>query len=438
MCGMLIPALESSSVSVFDSVLVAIGDEQSIESSLSTFSAHIKNIVFMLDVVNDRSLVLIDELASGTDPDQGAALAVAVVEQICLKKATLLATTHYNELKTYALNNEYVKNACFEFDLKTLKPTYKLLMGVFGQSNAFEISKKLGLDEKIIKRSKDFMDKKALYLNNMLTQLEKYRKHYLKKFALQKQYYLKLKEMKLKLEKEKENLDVIAKKNIEKSKQQATDLLNDVKNEASAIMEELKHIKSEKLKKDSSILINKTKSLIRKNIYSLYDYVESENAQEEKIEEFIEFKVGDLVFVNDLGKSGKVLEEANKSKKVLVLVGSMKIRVESNKLKFLQKKPKSKQNFQISKKFIGKQNRSVRTEIDLRGYGVQEALPVLDKFIDECVLNSLGVVTIIHGKGTGVLKNAITKHLKQHPSVSSLRLGVYGEGEDGVTLVNLK
>ena len=311
-------------------------------------------------------------------------------------------------------------------------------MGVIGQSNAFEISKKLGLDEKIIERSKHFMNKKALYLNNMLTKLEKYRKYFLEKFALQKQYALKLKEEKLKLEKEKENLNVIAKKNIEKSKQQANDILNDIKNEANLILEELKNIKSEKFKKDPARLISKTKSLIKKNIYSLYDYVNLEDEKEEENEEFSEFKVGDLVFVNELGKSGKVLEEANKSKKVLVLVGSIKIRVQAKKLKFLQKKPKTKQNFQVSKNFIGKQNRSVRTEIDLRGFDIQEALPVLDKFIDECVLNSLGVVTIIHGKGTGALKKAITKHLKQHPSVSSLRLGVFGEGEDGVTIVNIK
>ena len=221
MCGILIPASSKSQISIFKEILVAIGDEQSISNSLSTFSAHMKNIVFILKVVGPNSLVLIDEIASGTDPEQGGALAVSIVRQICIKKATLAATTHYKELKSFAFKNEHVKNACFEFNLDSLEPTYKILMGIAGQSNAFEISKKMGLDESIINIAKKFMTKKGLYLSNMLTKLEIYRKEYKKRFIIQKQKALKLKTLKEELEKEKQNLNKIAKYKIDDAKQQA-------------------------------------------------------------------------------------------------------------------------------------------------------------------------------------------------------------------------
>ena len=438
MCGILIPASSESKISIFREILVAIGDEQSISSSLSTFSAHMKNIVFILKVVGPNSLVLIDEIASGTDPEQGGALAVSIVEQICLKKATLAATTHYTELKSFAFKNEYVKNACFEFNLNSLEPTYKILMGVAGQSNAFEISKKIGLDDSIINNAKKFMTKKGLYLSNMLTKLEIYRKEYKKRFALQKQKALKLKTFKEELEKEKQNLNRTAKDKIDKAKQQANLIIEQTRTKAREILAELKEIKNKKNKEKVVDLIGRTKSIVKKNIYGLYDEINDEEIEVKNKKNEENLEVGDLVLVRDIDKNGRVLKEVDKSKKVLVKIGNIKTRVDINNLELLEKKKKEKPSVKVNKKLMSKKNKNIKTEIDLRGYDSQEAIMVLDSFLDQCVLNNLCIVTIIHGKGTGVLKNAVTRHLKSHPSVLTRRFGEFGEGEDGVTIVELK
>ena len=438
MCGILIPASSESKISIFREILVAIGDEQSISSSLSTFSAHMKNIVFILKVVGPNSLVLIDEIASGTDPEQGGALAVSIVEQICLKKATLAATTHYTELKSFAFKNEYVKNACFEFNLNSLEPTYKILMGVAGQSNAFEISKKIGLDDSIINNAKKFMTKKGLYLSNMLTKLEIYRKEYKKRFALQKQKALKLKTFKEELEKEKQNLNRTAKDKIERAKQQANLIIEQTRTKAREILAELKEIKNKKNKEKVVDLIGRTKSIVKKNIYGLYDEINDEEIEVKNKKNEENLEVGDLVLVRDIDKNGRVLKEVDKSKKVLVKIGNIKTRVDINNLELLEKKKKEKPSVKVNKKLMSKKNKNIKTEIDLRGYDSQEAIMVLDSFLDQCVLNNLCIVTIIHGKGTGVLKNAVTRHLKSHPSVLTRRFGEFGEGEDGVTIVELK
>ena len=438
MCGILIPASSKSQISIFKEILVAIGDEQSISNSLSTFSAHMKNIVFILKVVGPNSLVLIDEIASGTDPEQGGALAVSIVRQICIKKATLAATTHYKELKSFAFKNEHVKNACFEFNLDSLEPTYKILMGIAGQSNAFEISKKMGLDESIINIAKKFMTKKGLYLSNMLTKLEIYRKEYKKRFIIQKQKALKLKTLKEELEKEKQNLNKIAKYKIDDAKQQANSIIEQTRAKAREILEELKEIKNKKNKEKVVDLIGKTKSIVKKNIYKLYDNINDEEIEINSSNNKEKLEVGDLVLVRDIDKNGRVLKEVDKNKKILIKIGSIKIRVDVDNIELLEKKKKEKPKINVNKKLISKKNKNIKTEIDLRGYNSQEALMVLDNFLDQCVLNNLCVITIIHGKGTGVLKNAVTKHLKSHPSVLKRRFGEYGEGEDGVTIIELK
>ncbi len=397
-----------------------------------------KNIVFILKVVGPNSLVLIDEIASGTDPEQGGALAVSIVEQICLKKATLAATTHYTELKSFAFKNEYVKNACFEFNLNSLEPTYKILMGVAGQSNAFEISKKIGLDDSIINNAKKFMTKKGLYLSNMLTKLEIYRKEYKKRFDLQKQKALKLKTFKEELEKEKQNLNRTAKDKIDKAKQQANLIIEQTRTKAREILAELKEIKNKKNKEKVVDLIGRTKSIVKKNIYGLYDEINDEEIEVKNKKNEENLEVGDLVLVRDIDKNGRVLKEVDKSKKVLVKIGNIKTRVDINNLELLEKKKKEKPSIKVNKKLMSKKNKNIKTEIDLRGYDSQEAIMVLDSFLDQCVLNNLCIVTIIHGKGTGVLKNAVTRHLKSHPSVLTRRFGEFGEGEDGVTIVELK
>ena len=442
MCGFLIPAAQGSIVSVFKDILVAIGDEQSIENSLSTFSAHMKNIVFILRVVNSKSLVLIDELASGTDPEQGAALAVSVVEDICKKKATLAATTHYSELKTFAFKNDLVKNASFEFNISNLEPTYKLLIGTAGGSYAFLISKKLGVSVRLIDRAKQFMSKKSIYFNDMLTKLEKFRKDYEKKFALLNKKNLELSKAKAELEKERESLNFNVKSAIDKAKKEATYIIDNVRSKANFILNELKDIKKDINKKDVSSLISATKSIVKKSVYGLYDDVDSlnggVNGECERFNKNLNFDVGDKVLVKDLEQKGRVLKKADVNGKVLVEIGNIKTRVSEGSLQLIEKMSAKKVNINVKKVLLGKQKRDIKTEVDLRGYNVQEALLELDRFIDGCVLNNIGVVTIIHGKGTGTLKRAVLKHVKSHPNILSSRLGVYGEGEDGVTIVELK
>lgn len=442
MCGFLIPAAQGSTVSVFKDILVAIGDEQSIENSLSTFSAHMKNIVFILKVVNSKSLVLIDELASGTDPEQGAALAVAVVEEICKKNATLAATTHYSELKTFAFKNDLVKNASFEFNISNLEPTYKLLIGTAGGSYAFLISKKLGISVSLIDRAKQFMSKKSIYFNDMLAKLEKFRKDYERKFALLNKKNLEFKKAKAELEKEKENLSFNVKNAIDKAKKEATYVIDNVRSQANFILNELKDIKNNINKKDVSSLIGATKSIVKKSIYGLYDNVDSLNGgvdgKGEHHPKNLSFEVGDRVLITDLEQKGRVLKKADVNGKVLVEIGNIKTRVSELGLQLIEKTSVKKTNVNINKVLLGKQKRNIKTEIDLRGYNVQEALLELDRFIDGCVLNNIGIVTIIHGKGTGTLKRAVLEHVKLHPNILSSRLGVYGEGEDGVTIVELK
>ncbi len=440
MCGFLIPAAENSKLTIFNKILIAIGDEQSIENSLSTFSAHIKSIIYILNAVDCNSLVLIDEIASGTDPEQGAALAVAIVKQICLKKATLAATTHYMQLKTFAFNNDFVKNARFEFNLNSLEPTYKLIMGSVGQSNAFEISKKLGMPNFLIDSAKKYMSKRGLYLNYMLSKIEGYKKYYKNRIELLKQYDLKLKQTEKELEEKKQNLDYEMKKQFDFAKQKAVKIVEDVNVRANEILNELKEIKKNKTKGELSNLISRTKSIVKKSVTGLYKDINADenfiDGQEENCLEKLD--VGDLVLVCDLNKKATVLDEVDGNKKVLVQIGGIKMRIEINKMKLLQKKVKKDLNVSFNKRVVSKKNREVKTEIDLRGYCCDEALLVLDRFIDGCVLNNLSIITIIHGKGTGALKNAVTKHLKKHPSILNSRFGVFGEGEDGVTIAELK
>ncbi len=439
MCGLLIPAAVDSQISIFNNILIAIGDEQSIENSLSTFSAHMKNIIFILKIVDDKTLVLIDELASGTDPEQGAALAIAIVEQICNKKATLLVTTHYSQLKSFAFNDENVRNACFEFDIDNLKPTYKLVIGSAGQSNAFLISKKFGLDEQIVKRAKDFMTQKDLQLDEMLKKLEFSRKRYEKNIILQKKYILELEEERLKVLNEKEKLDREINFKINNAKKEASVIIQNIRSKANVVLDELKKIKQEKDTLKTSNLLSKTKSLIRKNIYGLYDDLDEQKLSDANQTESVQnFEVGDLVLIVDLNKKGKVLEPVDQNENILILIGNIKTRIKIHRLKLFQKKQKQKKTVKINKNFVSKLDRKIQTELDIRGYDVVEGLAVLDRFIDGCVLNNLGVIRIIHGKGTGALKNAVTKHLKKHPNILTRRFGVYGEGEDGVTIATLK
>lgn len=442
MCGLLIPVSDGSSISVFDDVLVDIGDEQSIEQSLSTFSAHMVNLVNILSVATYTSLVIIDELGSGTDPVEGAALAIAILEKLRMRGAKVAVTSHYAELKMYAIQTDRVENACCEFDVESLMPTYRLLIGVPGKSNAFAISRRLGLDEDIIEEASSLVQSDNKRFEEIVDSLEASRQQY---EALQKEIALEKQEIdqkKAEIDAYQQRLEKDREKEEERAKLQAQAIVRDVQQQADAILEELNQIKKLKDSDEFSRLMLNARASVRGKMGKMHD---TANPIHERTNEGYvlprALKAGDTVQIYDIDKEGTVIKPVDKNGMVLVQTGILKSRVPIGNLRLVEK-----EKVKVGGKSVG----SVRTagvsrggrggfpEIDLRGMNIEEALIEVDRFIDSSVLSGVHQITIIHGKGTGVLREAIQQHLKKHKSVGSYRLGVYGEGETGVTIAELK
>lgn len=433
MCGFLIPVSESSEISVFKKVLADIGDEQSIEQSLSTFSAHMTNIIDILKEADGHSLVLLDELGAGTDPVEGATLAMAILEELRKLGAKTAATTHYAELKAYAVSNEGVQNACCEFDITTLKPTYRFLIGVPGKSNAFAIAERLGISSKIIDRAKSLVSEKDTKFENVIANLDATRQ------ALESEK-LQLEAEKAKLAKENQKISELQKRTeqkckneIEKAKERAVKIVESTKHQADFIIDEI-----EKLKQKSEISKSELNSL-RKDIDNLEhkaDPVEKRDNTGYTLPR--KLKRGDSVLIFDIDKKGTVVDINEKTKSVTVQAGIIKTRVPMKNIRLLNEKPVRVVGSTSKRNVRSKSSAPVVRELDLRGQTALEAILELDNFIDAAVLAGVNQLTVIHGKGTGVLRNEIQKHLKGHPSVKSYRLGVFGEGESGVTIVELK
>lgn len=432
MCGLLIPASENSQVSVFEHVLCDIGDEQSIEQSLSTFSSHIKNIVEILKIANNKSLVLLDEIGAGTDPIEGAALATAILKELRAKNAKIIATTHYAELKEYALTTSKIENASCEFDVDTLSPTYKLLIGMPGKSNALEISSRLGINEKIINDAKNFLSDDNIRFEKTLTELEKTRQR------LEKEK-IKIFEISEKIKKEKGQIKIdklkVQKQNkiaIEKALKKADEIVQKTKHKAEDVLE-----KAEKLNKKQKFSQSEFKSL-KKGISELED-ISNPVIKKDKSDYVLprKLKVGDDVLIFDIDKKGTVLEINNESNCALIQAGIIKTKVPISNLRLLNTEKKT-----ISGKTIKSLNHRLNSpanrEIDLRGQTVLEALLEVEKFIDNAILVGIPQISIIHGKGTGTLRKEIHKCLKNNKFIKNFRLGTFGEGEDGVTIVELK
>lgn len=432
MCGLLIPASENSKVSVFEHVLCDIGDEQSIEQSLSTFSSHIKNIVEILKIVNNKSLVLLDEIGAGTDPIEGAALATAILKELRAKNAKIIATTHYAELKEYALTTSKIENASCEFDVDTLSPTYKLLIGMPGKSNALEISSRLGISEKIINDAKSFLSDDNIRFEKTLIELEKTRQR------LEKEK-IKIFEISEKIKKDKEQIKIdklkVQKQNkiaIEKALKKADEIVQKTKHKAEDVLE-----KAEKLNKKQKFSQSEFKSL-KKGISELEDI--SDPVIKKDRSHYVlprKLKVGDDVLIFDIDKKGTVLEINNEANCALIQAGIIKTKVPISNLRLLNTEKKT-----ISGKTIKSLNHRLNSpanrEIDLRGQTVLEALLEVEKFIDNAILVGIPQISIIHGKGTGTLRKEIHKYLKNNKFIKNFRLGTFGEGEDGVTIVELK
>ncbi len=440
MCGLMIPAGDKSEVSVFDEILVDIGDEQSIEQSLSTFSAHMKNIVEIIGAANEKTLVLIDEIGAGTDPVEGAALAMAILEQLHLQGAEIAATTHYAELKAYALDTDRVQNGSCEFDIKTLKPTYRLLIGIPGKSNALAISKRLGLPDEIIERAENLVSSENKQFENVVDRLEETRRRMEDEYENAKALAEKAQADKAEAQKRKDEINALRERELEKAKGQALRVVEQAKREAYALLQELDKLKKEQAKaKDAAELARKAKSIVKKGLSSIdsaADPIMEADDEEYTLPRHV--IAGDTVIIRSLGKSAKVLSPADRSGNVEVLAGAIKTRVKEADLKLTDTVAEKKTQPSAGMRGESRLNIAPETRLDLRGMSVDDCLIELDRFIDHSLRTGLSEFTIVHGKGTGALRAAVTRYLKSSPYVKSSRLGVYGEGEDGVTIVNLK
>ena len=431
MCGMMVPASDNSRLSVFRRVLVDIGDEQSIEQSLSTFSAHITNIIGIIKLTNRSTLALIDELGAGTDPVEGAALAVAILEKLRERGAKLAATTHYSELKEFALKTPGVENGCCEFDVATLRPTYKLLIGVPGKSNAFAISKRLGMEDDVIERARELTSTESRQFENVVESLEISRRELSDELERARKATLDAQQKQAEAEKALERAKADAKRELDMAKHKAQELAAKTRAQAYAIIDELEQAK--KNKKYEAEQKSKFKTGM-KTLEETADPIKESEKSDYKLPR--ELRIGDNVLIFDIDKKATVLEKPEKGT-VLVQAGIIKTRVKLDNLRLLSddKITVPKRRERTVTKDISS---VVNTEIDVRGQTADEAVLNVDQAIDSCVLSNVGTLRIIHGKGTGVLRSEIQRYLRHHKAVKSFRLGAFGEGESGVTIVELK
>lgn len=443
MCGLLIPVSDGSKISIFNKILVDIGDSQSIEQNLSTFSSHINKVIDIIKTADNKSLVLLDELGSGTDPVEGAALAVSIINKLKENGAEIVTTTHYQELKMYALETDGIVNASCEFDTKTLQPTYKLIFGTPGKSNAFEIALKLGMDEEIIDSSKRLINSENKQFETVLERLENERQQYEKNRITAEALKTELNKLKNELEQERDELEKSKQSIIDKASREANAIITRVERESDVLLDELKEIKKQKNKdnfeKRAIDAKHKAKNTINK-LYNEANPVNSKKGNKYKLPRPL--RKGDNVLITDTNAKGIVVTPPDDSGYCYIQAGIMKTKIHISKLRLKEKEKVTLNNKKIESKVSTKNVQSVASrkasfELDIRGYAVDEGLYELDRFIDNAILSHIGVITIIHGKGTGVLKNAVRNHLKHHKQVKSSRRGVYGEGEDGVTVAEL-
>ena len=436
MCGLLVPCADNSELSIFRRVLVDIGDEQSIEQSLSTFSAHMTNIIRIMKLANAGSLCLIDELGAGTDPVEGAALAIAILEKLRDRHAKIASTTHYAELKEFALRTEGVENGSCEFDVATLKPTYRLLIGVPGKSNAFAISKRLGMDSEVVERAQQLVSSENRQFEDVVEKLEKQRQSLEKQVENANRLTAQANTEKQKADNELKRAKADAEREIERARQEAQRIISRTRAQANALVEELEKARKEKE------LSAESRSKLRRDIDKMEahaDPVKLKNTPDEEYKLPRPLKVGDEVLVYDIDKNATVMAPPNKDGVVLVQAGMIKMRVDIKNLRLLKSTTKPNvPKFAATRSVPGRMDVRPQTEIDVRGQTAIEALGIVDKAIDNAVLSGVGKITIIHGKGTGVLRREINQHLRHHKAVKSQRLGTFGEGEDGVTIVELK
>ena len=431
--GLAIPCSEHSQIHVFDYIFADIGDDQSIYNSLSTFSSHMLNIIDIIKNSTSNSLILVDELGSGTDPVEGANLAISILDYFKEKGALTIATTHYPELKQYAIITDGFENASVEFDVATLSPTYKLLIGIPGRSNAFEISERLGVDKHIIEKAKSMISEDQIHIEELLKniyddklKIESDKEEIAKKLE-------NISKLEASLANDNDDLKAQAQNIIDSAKIKARDILLEAKEEANEIIKKLSQLQSSEQKTANRLREELNTKVKDVSVISNISTTSSNSLNESEIKPNIE------VFVRSLGKNAVVLSHVSKSKEVQVQIGSLKMNVSIFDLeKAVNSSKSSSKNVQNSSYTSISKTRTAKSEINVIGYTVEEANFVVDKFLDDCSLAKLKTVRIVHGKGTGKLKSGIHAFLKTHPHVASFRMGTFGEGEMGVTVVELK
>lgn len=436
--GLHIPALDRSQLAVFENVFADIGDEQSIEQSLSTFSSHMTNIVSFLNKVTTNSLVLFDELGAGTDPTEGAALAIAILSHLHERGIRTMATTHYSELKVFALSTKGVENACCEFDVETLRPTYRLLIGVPGKSNAFAISGKLGLPDYIIENAKARLSEQDESFEDLLTDLENSRRTIEKEQAEIATYRREIELLKQELHTKRERLDERSEKIINDAKEKANAILREAKDVADETMKQFRKFGKENI---SAAELEKERERLRQTMAKTQSSVKLEVKKPAKQHKPSDFHLGDSVKVHSLNLTGTVSSLPDAKGNLFVQMGILRSQVHLSDLS-INREPLTATERQRQRTSAGKikmnKSMSVSTEINLLGRTVDEALAELDKYLDDAYMAHLTSVRVVHGKGTGALRAGVHNYLKRQKHVKSYRLGAFGEGDAGVTIVEFE
>ncbi|MEG0671970.1 endonuclease MutS2 [Clostridium sp.] len=436
MSGMMIPARDGSVVSFFNKVFADIGDEQSIEQSLSTFSSHMTNIVNIIGEADNKTLALFDELGSGTDPTEGAALAMSILDNLKERNTKIMATTHYSELKGYALKTVGVENGSVEFDVETLRPTYKVLIGVPGKSNAFEISRRLGLPEYIINSAKENISTESLKFEELIQNLQQ--KSIKAENDARRAEGLKSEAEKLKGKYEEKlyKLEKVREKAMYEAQREAKDVIKAAKEEADTIVKGIRELEKLGYSSEARTKIEKERKKIKDSLDNIQDNLNKK--EEPKGDVLTSVNPGEELYLPSLNQNVTVITEVDNRGEVQVQAGIMKISVKLKDLRKGKVTKDDKQQRKMQKREAKLNLKSVSSSVDLRGMDSQEAIYTTDQYLDEAYLGGLCEVTIIHGNGTGVLKSSITDMLRRHPHVKSYRLGNYGEGGTGVTIAELK
>ena len=429
--GLQVPAELGTELAVFEQVWADIGDEQSIEQSLSTFSRHMTNIVTIMQEVTPRDLVLFDELGAGTDPTEGAALAQSILTRLLHIRVRTVATTHYSELKVFALTTEGVENASVEFDVETLRPTYRLSIGVPGKSNAFEISRRLGLAENLIENAKKLLSSDEVRFEDVIANAEYHRQIAERERQLAQEASRETLKMRDEAEKLRREMEEKRTESVRKAKEEARRILQEARRESESIISELKRMKKEA---GSASEVNALRHQLDRGIDAMSEGLQTPDAEDGEAPKTV--RPGDQVKVLTFGTVASVMGEPNSRGEVELASGNMKFKAKLADLRLLRNTvPEQKA---VVKTKTGAMSRTVPMECDVRGMNLEEALSTVEIYLDEAVMAGLHEVSVIHGKGTGVLRSGIRQELRRNRHVRSIRPGMYGEGEDGVTVVSLK